>query len=1034
MKNFFKKLSFVLASAMVITSLYAPANTSAAAKDGIILKGKAVTKKGIFVGGDKLNFDYKIGKHNNKGANGKWSVSDTSVITVDKHGKVTAVGTGSATLYLKVKKNAKKGIKKNLTFKVKINAMARASELTIPASDKAITLKVGEVKDIMPVLTDKVEGVKNTYTLFAKSSDDSVATAKAENGKVVVEAKMATSSAVTVTVFAAQKNSAEEAMNNKYKVEDSFTVTVKGALEAKQVKANKVLVAGSDFSKVTTSGAFEVRDSKGNKLTFKEAVALNEDKTEATLEFTTNQVPADKYTVKFGESTAEFTAEKARVAKIEIVPEDEAFAVNTDPGNGVKYGKAVAFYKVYNQFEEDVTNSAVASDVMVTGGKAVSPKGKIEFENATGFIPGMSTVAVSVVDRKTSLQATKVLKVINEARAQDVDFKGIWDVSKGDFVKSIPEDGNLNVYRLLFKATSLHGVDIDYKKTSDNLSVMLLTTTGLTLKDKGTEYEVKGEKYAAYTIGYPGTNNKLDRSGKVEVRAIALYGGKTDTDEFEVVPMSKVAKLEVSDDYGIYAGDTAVLGYKAYDTNGNLITDWKTLSKMNKDARLKASDNGLVRFEKTRDKKVILTYTTNTKPAEKTVGYVTISWQTLTDSFDNKIMTVNPAKKPVGIIGLESHVATAVTRFDGKKLTFKVKDFIYEDQYGNPMPAWKFIQFKAGFKIKPDLKYDYFLNGDGTSAATGLDTINNLDDVVLELNVGKNQAAGADPASKKGGAFAIISDKSSYTERVKVTLLDKNDSDKELGYHSFDISNVRLEDVTGIAVNDIPLLPATTNGATNQVLGTDGNNLGADDNDYTPRVYGYYGAKKVWLTAGLDKDFFVRNGKDNDTKMTIPNADTLTDKEKTKEAKVYVVINNSAATTLEKTYKYSMEKAVPTKVILLPEGTPHLVINTGDANQKYWKDIKANFKLVSQYYNDQLKDDNKFAYVNMSNHVPYITMNDYNDDLVVVDKNGQKGHDSNAEGFNFKYVGGEFMNDKVTLTLKVPGTAAGFEDIVTVAK
>jgi len=53
MKNFFKKLSFVMAAAMVVTSLYTPAKAEAATKNFVRVKGSnsAVTSKNIYVGG-----------------------------------------------------------------------------------------------------------------------------------------------------------------------------------------------------------------------------------------------------------------------------------------------------------------------------------------------------------------------------------------------------------------------------------------------------------------------------------------------------------------------------------------------------------------------------------------------------------------------------------------------------------------------------------------------------------------------------------------------------------------------------------------------------------------------------------------------------------------------------------------------------------------------------------------------------------------------------------------------------------------------
>ena len=59
MKNFSKKLSFVMATAMVVTSLYAPQGAEAAATNKIVVaKGKkAVKSKNIYIGGKTVDFD-----------------------------------------------------------------------------------------------------------------------------------------------------------------------------------------------------------------------------------------------------------------------------------------------------------------------------------------------------------------------------------------------------------------------------------------------------------------------------------------------------------------------------------------------------------------------------------------------------------------------------------------------------------------------------------------------------------------------------------------------------------------------------------------------------------------------------------------------------------------------------------------------------------------------------------------------------------------------------------------------------------------
>ena len=75
MKNFSKKLSFVMATAMVVTSLYAPQNAEAAVKNAVVVAGskKAVKSKFVYVGGASVDFDAIVKGKNVK--NGSWKTS-----------------------------------------------------------------------------------------------------------------------------------------------------------------------------------------------------------------------------------------------------------------------------------------------------------------------------------------------------------------------------------------------------------------------------------------------------------------------------------------------------------------------------------------------------------------------------------------------------------------------------------------------------------------------------------------------------------------------------------------------------------------------------------------------------------------------------------------------------------------------------------------------------------------------------------------------------------------------------------------------
>ena len=75
MKNFSKKLSFVMATAMVVTSLYAPQGAEAATKNKIVEKNSksAVKRKNIYIGGQVVDFDAVVKVKVVKYTKGTWN-------------------------------------------------------------------------------------------------------------------------------------------------------------------------------------------------------------------------------------------------------------------------------------------------------------------------------------------------------------------------------------------------------------------------------------------------------------------------------------------------------------------------------------------------------------------------------------------------------------------------------------------------------------------------------------------------------------------------------------------------------------------------------------------------------------------------------------------------------------------------------------------------------------------------------------------------------------------------------------------------
>lgn len=194
MKSFFKKLSFVMALAMVVT-LAAPAAKSALAATEFTYAeqetGKKVTSLNMKVG-EKVDLKF-VGVKDYKNFTLNWQSSNPSVATVDKNGVITAVDNGLATVTLVV------GDGSVYTSKAVTVAVGQAMNVVLgTAKDNtftAYTLNLGETVDLnFYGVTDWKAG---KYDCNWVSSDAKVATV---DNKGIVTPVAAGDATITVAI------------------------------------------------------------------------------------------------------------------------------------------------------------------------------------------------------------------------------------------------------------------------------------------------------------------------------------------------------------------------------------------------------------------------------------------------------------------------------------------------------------------------------------------------------------------------------------------------------------------------------------------------------------------------------------------------------------------------------------------------------------------------------------------------------------------------------------------------------------------
>ena len=871
MKNFSKKLSFVMATAMVVTSLYAPQGAEAATKNKIVEKNSksAVKRKNIYIGGQVVDFDAVVKGKVVKDSKGTWKSSDSKIASVDKNGKVKARKNGRVTISFKTKATKKT---KSVTVKMTIDARTRASKMTLTPS--AVVVKEGE-KSTVGVnyeISKKIKaagGKATTYKLFVESSDEKVAKAYVEgNNKIVVEGVAKSATPVSITVYSAQVYKLENAKKVKYKLTEKFDVKVNGKFDAKQVRANKISVVGTNLS--TKAAAYVVKNTNGIVLNLKDNVEVNEAGTVATLESVVGQIPAGLYTVTYDkEDPVEFTAVKQMVEKIVIEPADKLILKGiNDPDNKTAY----AYYKVLDNFGEDVTEEPLGANIYANG-KAVTKKGEVEFTNNGAFILG-STFGLTLVDQNSGKTANAVLTVSRESVLSEASFKGLYDKKEKKFVKTLNARADLNDYVLLFEGKDQYGRTLN---KADKLQVTIAGATGLQVKT-GSTAQVKVDGVEYMTVGLSMfTQDKLN-AGEATVQAFSLESGKQSTPaKINVVASTDVKTLSIGNGpKTIVAGEDAELSYSAVDADGKAVTDYEVLKRV---ALTGGKGRNGVRFVK-RAGKAVLLYTPAAPTTIDRAQIEYISYVTPTNNVGSATVTVNPVREPVKVIGFKKDTATSVTL--GNDIKIKLDKVVIKDQYGDDFSAKK---------LGDDYALRVEFGSDDAHVFTNYGANAFYAKIVTYAAVTANftGSTAIDDNSVVVAASASAVTAGSVTATISVV----KKSGAEIGgsAYRFSIIAAKMNEVRDVKIDDLSLQKATTSAAVQSKI---------KDVD----VYGTVDGKQVKLVKGMDYDIVA--GTD-----VVPMDTTLDKDDSIGKATVSIVLKGSGQ-VISKEYQYSKAKAVLT--------------------------------------------------------------------------------------------------------------------------
>ncbi len=381
-KNFFKKLSFVMALAMII-SVIAPA-AGAFAATGLRLNA---TTKTLFLGeNNTYNFN-PLGM--SKGATQKWTSSKTSVATVNaKNGVVTAKAVGTTTITATIT-NAKKTVTKKLTAKVTVGDNIKTLSVAAPAGVDTAKLVVGTDYALATSYVTKSGAKSKTTNTFVWSVDKAgatvsktgvfKATAPGEYTVTVTANRYKNVKVADATIKVTVLNAIKEV---KQTTTNAFTVEFAGAVKAEDLTTTSAIVAQILNGKDVITGAEKVK-----------SVKLDATGTVATVTLYADFAAKTTYKFTYGDLSSTFVAASKDLKDVAgIVLEDfnvntttatgsnlldSVYAVNAD-GVRILNGSDISAYVTFEDTSAEKTKGYVDSSAkkayIYTSGNSISVK------------------------------------------------------------------------------------------------------------------------------------------------------------------------------------------------------------------------------------------------------------------------------------------------------------------------------------------------------------------------------------------------------------------------------------------------------------------------------------------------------------------------------------------------------------------------------------------------------------------------------------------------------------------------------------
>lgn len=694
MKNFFKKLSFVLAVAMVLTSI-TPATASAAGKTFIYKSGKVseLADGYLLWVGDK-GTDLNVMVNGKKNVAGTWKVGNKAIATIDKNGVVTPKANGKTT----VRFTAKTGETDTLKITVGTRASSVKPYVSTDTTKTTITeleMTVGESKDIwlslpVPSAAKKAGSTSSTFVTDTKGYDESILTVKKNTTrKFTFTANKA--GETTITIGAGKPS-------NKFVKTAEIKVTVVDKLSAKQTGATKITVTGSDL----TSDIADYVVKRGTvTVSMAKDVVLNDAKTEAVLTASASVLPAGDYTLSFKKGDAvEFKVETSRIDSIEIV--GDTLALTGEVGVA---SSATVSYKVLNQFTENITKTTGNISVNTSFGTATAAptSGIITVKNIQNTIIG-STGTMVVINTATGVNVTKTLTLGQKAKAASFEVKGVYNSVTKKEMTLVENNQNLGAV-LLIAAFDQYGNRLSVLNTTEAAITWSAGITGVSLDSK-TEYKdiitIDGDNYIALPLSAASA-----KAGTATIFIVSRSTGSNTTATITVGGTTTVKTLDVYPLDTVYAGEDNEFGYVALTEDGTEVKDYATLSSTKYGVSQMPAGFSWV---KNLDGTAKLVYDGSASvPAGS--EYTMVAGTFITAGYGNKTLTFNvyAAARPTSIGGTQ-YVTLGLLdsgKSDTTTIDLGIGNFVIFDQYGRAKDFTGNSSYQFKLEVPEGEKTDY---------------------------------------------------------------------------------------------------------------------------------------------------------------------------------------------------------------------------------------------------------------------------------------------------------------------------------------